>query len=234
LFQFVDQVDPRLALPEDRKAIQSLVMLYSSMTPPGPADAKKWDDVLPPALKAIERLYDGLGGVPPNSPHAAEIAFYRHTLADIGYYASLSAGHPQPMQPKDPIVWTAQAWRPESKIVVWSQNMMATRQSPVCREFGDAVYTIALSEIRDDNGVLEVLVAGPQPSLAPVEDDLESLLHAAGKPYSFVDFRSLPQDHWLRQSRAATLIRAGAISSWPEQFDGLVSIDLAVLKDRKK
>jgi hypothetical protein len=108
------------------------------------------------------------------------------------------------------------------------------RSAPVCAEFGDAAYTIALSEIKDDNGVLEVLAAGPQPSLAPVEGDLESLLHAAGKPYSFVDFRSLPQDHWLRQPLAARLIPAPAISSWPTRYDGLLSIDLAVLKDNKK
>jgi len=108
------------------------------------------------------------------------------------------------------------------------------RSAPVCAEFGDAAYTIALSEIKDDNGVLEVLAAGPQPSLAPVEGDLESLLHAAGKPYSFVDFRSLPQDHWLRQPLAARLIPASAITSWPTMFDGLLSIDLAALKDKKK
>ena len=125
-------------------------------------------------------------------------------------------------------------WRPESKIVVWTSNVAAVRGTPVCREFGDAVYTIALSEIKDENGVLEVLAASPQPSLEPVEGDLESLLHAAGKPYSFIDFRSLAQDHWLRRPLTARLIPAPAVSSWPERFDGLLSIDLAVLKARAK
>jgi hypothetical protein len=67
-----------------------------------------------------------------------------------------------------------------------------------------------------------------------VEGDLEGLLHAAGKPYSFVDFRSLPQDHWLRQPLAARLIPAPPVSSWPARFDGLLSIDLAALKGRNK
>jgi hypothetical protein len=224
-------VDPHLALPANRKAIQSLL---NFITRTGPVAPKQWDHVLPPGLEAVAKLYDGLGRLPPDSPDAPETSFYRHTLVDLGFYASLKAGRPVPVQPKDPLVWTAKVWRPESKIVVWSSNEMATRMAPVCREFGAAVYTIALSEINNDTGVLEVLPASPQPSLAPVEGDLESLLHAIGKPYSFVDFRSLPQDHWLRQPLAARLIPAPAISSWPTRYDGLLSIDLAVLKDNKK
>jgi hypothetical protein len=74
------------------------------------------------------------------------------------------------------------------------------------------------------------------PLLAPVEGDLESLLHAAGKPYFFVDFRSLPQDHWLRQPLAPRSIRvtASGIASQPLFYGGLLSIDLAALKDKKK
>jgi erythromycin esterase-like protein len=231
LFQLVDRIDPHLALPADRKAIQSLL---NFITRAGPAGSTQWDKLLPPGLEAITRLYDGLGRLPPNSPDAPEISFYRYTLASLGFYASIKAGRPLQVQPKDPLAWTAKTWRPQSKIVVWSSNQIATRMAPVCREFGNAVYTIAFSEIKDDNGVLEVLPAGPQPSLAPVEGDLESLLHAVGKPYSFVDFRSLPQNHWLRQPLAARLIPAPAITSWPTMFDGLLVIDLAALKDKKK
>jgi hypothetical protein len=226
LLQFVDRVGPHLALPADRKAVQSLL---NSLAHAGPSAFQPWDKVLVTA-----KLCDGLGRLSPDSPDASQIAFYRHTLADLGFQAAEQAQRPLSMQPKDPLVWIAKVWRPESKIVVWSSNGTATRDTPVCRELGTAVYAIAWSEIKDANSVLQILEAGPQPSLAPAEGDLESLLHALGEPYSFVDFRSLPQDHWLWQPLAARLVADPGIASWPSLYDGVLSIDLAALKDRKK
>jgi hypothetical protein len=233
LIQFVNRIAPHLALPKDRKMIESLLML-SGLPPRNPAWSQP-EEAWKSAQEVIARLYEGLGRVSPNSPDAREADFYRHTLANLEYSTFTMARRPLQERPMDSLVWIAKVWRPESKIVVWSSNGMAVRNLPVCRELGTTVYTIALSEIKDDNGVLEVLAAGPQPSLLPVEGDLESLLHAAGKPYSFVDFRGLPQDHWLRQPLAARSIRVtvSGIASLPKFYDGLLSIDLAVLKDKK-
>ena len=60
------------------------------------------------------------------------------------------------------------------------------------------------------------------------------LLHAAGKPTSFVDFRGLPADHWLRTPLSARLTAGAEISTWPDHFDGLFTIDQAILKDLKE
>jgi erythromycin esterase-like protein len=92
---------------------------------------------------------------------------------------------------------------------------------------------MAFSEIKNDDGVLQVLQAGPQATLAPVDGDLESLLHAAGKPYSFVDFRSVPAQHWLRTPLAARFLRGSETFVWPDHFDGLITIDVPASKVRK-
>jgi erythromycin esterase-like protein len=234
LFQFVDRIDPHLALPADRKSIQSLLILSSPVPRAVPVGPRQWDKVLPSALEAIARLDDGLGRLPPNSPDAPEISFYRYTLANLSHWALLQARRPLPTPRLDPLVWMAKVWRPKSKIVVWSSYVTPMRNEPVCREFGAAVYTIGLSEIKDDNGELQILAAGTQPPSAPVDGSLESLLHAVRKPYSFVDFRSLPQDHWLTQPPAARFVLIpGGISSWRLNYDGLLCIDLAMLKGKK-
>jgi erythromycin esterase-like protein len=150
------------------------------------------------------------------------------------------------------VVALAQVWRPQSKIIVWSGNATVGRNLPypgspngapvfavqttgnaLTEAFGTAAYSIAFREIRNDAAVLQVLAAGPQPKLQPVASDLESLLHAAGKPTSFVDFRGLPADHWLRTPLSARLTAGAEISTWPDHFDGLFTIDDAIVKEKK-
>jgi len=258
LAQFLNAIDPSLATPAGLKAIQSLITL-SSPTPSAavrfplmPAGADEWRKMLPPGLEAITNLYDALGRLPANAPNHREIDYYRQTLANLAYFASGKARHPLPYPPRDSVVALAQVWRPESKIIVWSGNATVGRNLPnpgspngtrafavqttgnaVAEAFGAACYSIAFREIKNDAAVLQVLAAGPQPKLQPVESDLESLLHAAGKPTSFVDFRSLPEDHWLRLPLSARFTYGAEISTWPDHYDGLLTIDLAISKERK-
>lgn len=259
LFQFLDRAAPHLASPADRKAIQSLVTLSGprrwaggGFRPRVPVEPQRWQKTLPPGLAAITKLYDGLGRLSLDGPNLRETAFYRQTLASLAYYAAGVAHRPLAGAPVDSVVMLAKIWRPASKIIVWSGNWVVARNIPVpegpkgrprptvrspgnelARVFGSGAYAIAFSEIKNDNGVLEVLQAGPQPKLAPVDGDLESLLHATGKPYSFVDFRTLPADHWLRTPLSARLVNGSDVSVWPDHFDGLITIDVPVAKERK-
>ena len=146
----------------------------------------------------------------------------------------------------------AEVWRPKDKIIVWSDNFkvgrtwLPMRNVPPGRvppaisigvdfaqRYGSEAYALAFREIKNDLGVLQVLVAGEQPKLAPVDGDLESLLHAAGKPYSFVDFRSVPEGHWLRTPLSARIINGSQVDVWPDHFDGLITVDIPIAKERK-
>jgi erythromycin esterase len=260
LSQFLDRVDPQLDSLADRKAIQALLTLCGPvrnvyggmglrMFQLGP---QQWEKTFPPGLAAIARLYEGLGRRPAEDPNVSEITFYRQTLANLGYVAKVRAQRSLALLPADSVVALAKIWRPASKIIVWSGNWTVGRDWPpinrpnggppaparstgseVARVFGGDAYAIAFSEIKNQNGVLQVLEAGSGPKLAPVDGDLESLLHAAGKPFSFVDFRSVPKDHWLRTPLSARLVNGSDVAIWPDHFDGLVTVDLPVWKERK-
>jgi erythromycin esterase len=258
LAQFISGIGPGLAPPACLKAIQSVIAL-SSPTPSAavrfpmlPTSPEQWQKVLPPGVEAITELYDALGRLPADTANHREIDFYRQTLASLAFYASFKARHPLPYPPRDSVIALAQVWRPDSKIIVWAGNVTVGRNLPnngspngapafavqttgnaVAEAFGAGAYSIAFREIKNDSAVLQTLAAGPQPKLQPVESDLESLLHAAGKPTSFVDFRSLPADHWLRHPLSARLTYGAEISSWPDHYDGLFTIDQAIGKDKK-
>ena len=259
LFRFLDGIDPKLASPADRKAIQALVVLcgprqgFTGFFPRMvPVEPQRWQKVLIPGLTATWKVYSGLGQLPGIGPNVSDIVFYRQTLANLSYFAAGMARRPMANPPAETAVVLAQVWRPKSKIIVWSSNWTIGRDWPpfkrpngtsrgparstgneLARVFGRDAYAIAFSEIKNDNGVLQVLDAGAEPKLKPVDGDLESLMHAAGKPFSFVDFRSLPADHWLRAPLSARLVNGSDTFVWPDHYDGLVTVDLPVWKERK-
>jgi hypothetical protein len=217
-----------------------------------PISPEQWDQTLPPGLAAMSKVYDRLGEIPSNSPNVSDAVYYRETLRDLSYFASGLARRREHVPPPNSVVMLAKVWRPQSKIIVWSTNWAAGRDLPwvrdanggfspqlpvgsmLARQMGSDTYSIAFREIRNDNAVLQVLQAGPAPKLAPVDGDLESLLHAAGKPCSFVDFRGLPENHWLRDPLSARLLQTPELFVWPDHFDGLFTVDLPVWKERKQ
>lgn len=249
LFQFMDAIDPHLASASTRKALRELVnfhlMSMPSPSPPmmaGPVipgmRVIQQRRVMPPAYDALTNLYEALGQVQPGRANAAELSFYRQTLATYAVSMAHLSGRRTPRIPNS-VVLLAKEWRPESKIIVWSDNISVYRfGSPVraslrqvniegnvlANEFGPAVYSIAVTETRSPNEVLEVLVAGPQPALVPSDDHLESLLHATGNPYSFLNLRGLPRDHWLW--RPVGTRGGGPEISWPDTYDAVIGIDV--------
>jgi hypothetical protein len=244
LFEFIDRIDPALAPPADRAAIRKMVA-WESLT-----SSRKWEKTTPRGLAAIDRLSEKLARLPENGPNAHELSLYRLTLAYLASWAGPKAGRTNVPQPTHPLYWYAKDWRPDSKIVVWSDNVRIVRNLPPAHDTGwrppapigvDAIaqalgvtdYSIAFTRILDAADTLNVLVAGPQPSLFPFSGSFESLMQAAHLPYSFIDFRNLPQDHWLRRPLNARFFLGGdsvEISSWPANYDGAITIDLSALK----
>lgn len=255
LLQFVDRIDPHLLLPAERKAVQSVLPLGG---PPGTfprflmvpvaaqiraQQALDLQKVVPAALAALARLYDALGRLASDRPDARDVSFYRQTVAILAWAVARRGNQPPTVPPPHPLVLLAGEWKPQSKIVVWADNESIARGFPVKdqptagdaidKAFGTAAYSIAFAQTRTASEVLQVLVAGPQPTLSPSGDNLESLLHAAGKPYSFIDLRGLPEDHWLRQPLTARFINGAETSAWPDNYDAVFSLDLSLVKPGK-
>lgn len=244
LFQFIDRIDPALASPADRAAIVKMVA-WQSLT-----SSKQWPKTAPPGLAAIEKLSEKLARLPSNGSNARELSLYRLTLSHLASWAGPKAGRTDVPQPTHPLYWYAKDWRPDSKIIVWSDNARIARNLPpphdtrgrpllapigvdaIAHALGATDYSIAFTEIGNEAATLQVLVAGPQPSLSPFSGSFESLMHATLIPFSFIDFRTLPPDHWLRRPLNARLLAADdvEISTWPANFDAAITIDLTDLK----
>jgi erythromycin esterase-like protein len=246
LFRFIDRVDPALVLPADRAAIVKMVA-WQSLT-----SSKQWSKTARPGLAAIERLSERLARLPEDGANAHELSLYRLTLAYLASWAGPKAGRTDVRPPTHPLYWYAKNWRPDSKIIVWSDNARIARDLPpehdtygrpppapigvdaIAHALGATDYSIAFTEIGNEAATLQVLVAGPQPSLSPFSGSFESLMHAAHIPFSFIDFRTLPPDHWLRRPLNARFLttRGGGIeiSTWPTNFDAAITIDLTNLK----
>ena len=243
LFRFIDGIDPALAPPADREAIGKM-LAWQNLTA-----SRRWPKTVPPGLEAVERLDERLARLPANGPDVREISFYRLTLRSVAAWAGPRAGRLNVVSP-DPLYWYAGVWRPNSKIVVWSNNTAVERNlskeqavaasrfhvpligaDAIAQALGSTDYSIAFTEIKKAAEALDVLVAGPRPSLSPFDDSFESLLQAAHLPYSFIDFRALPQDHWLRRPLTARFTPGEQISAiWPDNYDAIIGIDLTALK----
>lgn len=243
LLRFIDSVDPTLASPADRAAIVKMVK-WQSLT-----SSRQWSKTARPGLAAIEKLSERLARLPENGVQARDFSLYRLTLAYLASWAGPKAGRTDVPRPTHPLYWYAKDWRPKSKIIVWADNAGIARNLPpvddlhrplpapigvdaIAKALGATDYSIAFTEIRNEAATLQVLVAGPQPSLMPFDGSFESLMHAAGLPYSFIDFRNLPQDHWLREPLNARFLRMEnlEISTWPANYDAAITIDLTSLK----
>ena len=242
LFEFVDRIDPRLAPPADRQAITSMLAGSSQRF----AGTAQWEKVAKPGMAAIGRVAENLGRLPANPATSRELSFYLRTLANLARASLARSGRASPSGPPNILDWLATVWRPDSKMVVWADNRSIARSAPPpgntpavagygstamlgAQEFGPVTYGIAFAEFRSGPGI-PLPAFGP--AMAPAVEDIEALFHAAGKPYFFLDFRSLPQDHWLRQSSGTQVPDASEAAIWPLTYDALVSIDLTPAKVR--
>ena len=93
----------------------------------------------------------------------------------------------------------------------------------VQRSLGNKVYTIGFTSYRSVTGT----PWGPSIPLAtPSAGSLESLLHATGRAYTFLDFKALSPAGWLRQPILASMFGHREMrSTWTSNFDGIFYID---------
>jgi erythromycin esterase len=138
------------------------------------------------------------------------------------------------------LVWLLERRYRGEKIIVWAASMHIARNAPAidthvpslsyagCRNMGqcawealkETMYSVAFTAYDGACGNPN----SPVWPLAPARDSsLEGMLHATGAPLSFLDFRSLPADHWLRQpvdSRPLGNVTMTAV--WPRHFDAMI------------
>ncbi len=96
------------------------------------------------------------------------------------------------------------------------------------RELGDGLYTLAFLAHHGS-----IFYTGSDPAKEPPEvlptpqpGSLEDLLHGLGRPYLFLDLKSLPAEHWLRQPQTAgAYFYEPQTVDWPRVYDGFFFVD---------
>ncbi len=124
------------------------------------------------------------------------------------------------------------------KLILWAHNGHifhgaerpngAKSTGGILREaLGDQIYTIGFMAYE---GAWSWMGNPPVPYVVPAPDAVESVFHAVGKPYLFLDIRPVRRQRsaWLAQPRAAYLSRQGdkpMTAVWPHLYDGVFYID---------
>jgi len=243
LFDFIDKLDPQLASESDRKTIQDLFTALKSTYKPIAEERKK-------SRVALQRILDGING---KSKESRDSMFFAKVVENLVAFEELRyQGQPKPGEPLsswrdlrmgENIIWLANVWYPGRKIIVWAASLHAARSieaidsqpigyykgyitmgTLIREKLGEAVYTVGFTAYQ---GRFGNPMMTPWTLPAPAADSLESLLHATGRSYAFLDFRGLAADHWLRKPLSARPFGYVQMrSNWTDNFDGMVYTDV--------
>jgi len=242
LFGLFDRLDPGLASPADRKTVADLraALRDAGTYKPTKEDREK-------NRAAIERLTAALRNKAASVKDAREVRFFLKTLENLSALEELRAtsNYDRDRKMGENLVWLANEWYAGRKIIVWAASLHVARNygsiarltpelsyddfvtmgQVVHEQLGKAVYTVGFTAYRG-------LVANPMMTVLrrlepPAADSLETLFHATGRPYAFVDFRGLPNDHWLRKPIISRPFGySQRLSDWTGNLDAMFFTDV--------
>lgn len=248
LFEFLDAKGPGLASPADLQTISEFVLAVKKKDPYSPSEEESAK-----VRAAIKRVRDNLMKKATSVQNSREIKYFAKTLEDLlaceehMILCNVAEIPPRNMifrarKMAENLVWLAKEWYPEQKIIVWAANQHISRNSSsiemlipgvrlpnmkfiemgdfIYRELGKSVYSIAFVAYQGTRR------SRSQDSVETVSGSIQSLWHHTGQLFSFLDFRSVPEGHWLYEPLLAH-VSGNAIqrANWPNVFDGLFYID---------
>ncbi len=243
LFGLFDRLDSELASPADRKTVADLRAALREPNTYKPAQEDREKNRV-----AIGRLAGALRNKAADVKDVREVHFFLKTLEDLSALEQLRATSDYESRDRKMgknLVWLANEWYAGHKVIVWAASLHIARElgsidtrtprisysdfvsmGQVAHEqLGKAVYTIGFTAYCGRAGTPMML--GPRILEPPAADSLETLFHATGRPYAFVDFRELPKDHWLRKpiiSRPFGYTQM--LSNWTGNFDAMFFTDV--------
>ncbi|HEX5760145.1 MAG TPA: erythromycin esterase family protein [Thermoanaerobaculia bacterium] len=251
IFAFFDRLDPSLISAAERA---DLAAMSAGLVPKDYFDKpgeRNYNRALPRRLiAAIDARREEL------LRHASprDVDFVRQSLVsllamDRALPPDLEKGNPdgynRDTAMAENLLWWLDGPLRDRKVIVWAHNFhvftdaFTPRGAPPPRAhggsmgrflrqaLGDGLYTIGFDshhgvyQYADPNAGAEAVEIA-----APPAGSLEDLLHRAGKPYLFVDFRTLPPDHWLREPLSGGFYFHEPVErDWPRLLDAAFFID---------
>jgi len=148
--------------------------------------------------------------------------------------------NPRDAQMGENLLWLVRDRYPDRKIIVWAATMHVLRnastidtRSPgfsyrgvepmghhVWKALGEQVYTLGFTAYEGQAGLPW---RGPWKIPAAADGSLEALCVAAGLENAIIDFRGLPEQHWIREPLVSRpLGHAPMRADWTRVVDGMV------------
>jgi erythromycin esterase len=246
----LDALEAEIASDADKRTIREGIRSMNAWIDKPPSTAEQ------EAIQAaISRVLKGLPQKVGDAADQRAVQFLIKSFENLGALMQIRA-KPMPSfsQPSvasfrdikmgENLIWLANDWYKDKKIIVWAASMHVARnvekidtRTPrfnyagyrtmgqvVAEELGQSVYTIAFTAYTGRSANPNV---APHALAAPEPESLETLFHAAGRAYALVDFRSLPEEHWLRGPVISRPLGYTPMSSdWTLNFDAMIFTDV--------
>lgn len=244
IFEYLSRVQPELARPETKQAVEDLIW---GRYKPIPEERDKRRAALQTIITALTGSHGNEGG--------RERAFYLKALDNIVAFDQqrwMTPSMPPPAQADnfrdnamaENVLWLMREWYPQEKVIVWAANSHILRNAKLIdtrtdqfsykerltmgdilhQRLGSSIYSIGFTAYAGEMGnpFME-----PR-ALPPVqESSLEAELHALGREYLLVDIGRLPAKHRLRSQMLAWPLGYMPMESvWANNFDALVFTDV--------
>jgi erythromycin esterase len=151
------------------------------------------------------------------------------------------------------IAFLANEYFPDKKIILWAatshlthnpeqisfpanhdaySNKTDTAGEGAFRALGDDLYTIGFTAIRGDVGNVFAQEGWSLPD--PETGSIEWALGAIAHPFLYLDFRSLPDGHALRERQNMRPLGYAPMEAvWPDQMDAVICIETMIKSDQR-
>jgi erythromycin esterase len=239
IFDFFDALDPALISKKER---DDFVTMSKGLVPAdyyGKPGLRDFNRALPARLVGTidKRRAELLAHFAPR-----EIDYVRQSLVSFlnmdrglgpGDKPPFSAGYTRDAAMAENLLWWLNGPLRDRKVIVWAHNYHVMNDSVaetakakpmgwfLKQQLGAQLYTIGFTShggtFRGDGETPPKIVPG----------ELETRLHAEGKPEVFVDLAHLPPDHPLRKPLSASFyFHQPQTAAWPRIYDGVYFLDL--------
>ena len=243
----IDSVDRELASPAERQAFEAIVSTAGRNLTPTPDERRDRQDAIARVRERLKMKSTAAG----NSQTMLLLERALDNLASLEELSSLDQRADPPVwklyrdkKLGENLLWLLNRYYRGQKLIVLvggghaahdigglyaqaeksSFTSYRTMGDIVHENLGRALYTIQFAAYQGQFGSP---FQGPRPLSPPRAGSLEDLWHRTGRPYAFLDLRSLPAEHWLRGpvfARPFAYTEQEAI--WRDHFDAFFYTDV--------
>ena len=252
LESFFDRADPSILKPADRELLNDIVNFskLTKMSAEKRVPYKKFIEFLPELIlkkrSLLEKFYDAkeIGFWLQVAKNTKVFHKMIEDDASRGETLKASDNNIRDEAMGKTLIWLADQYYSDRKIIVWAasfHNMRKGSEIGITKEdlsydglktmgdwiydtMGEQTYNITFTTYKGKAGSASYYETIEIPA-AP-KGSIEDKLHQLGNEYLFVDFRSLPANHWLRSKMPMRPLGYSYMTTdWTKHFDAMIYIE---------